>query len=154
MFQVTRPETTARPEAAAGPEKQEAAGQGEGRSGGKRLRLMAAVGFYKKILTVIRKAVKIMHVVKDITIRMRSHPGPGSPSGRAENGKFPRHRSDSGLGHFLREVFLTESEIPNASHICGCSSMVEHQPSKLDTWVRFPSPAFYPDIDLFHAIVA
>ncbi len=27
-------------------------------------------------------------------------------------------------------------------HICGCSSMVEHQPSKLDTWVRFPSPAF------------
>ena len=23
----------------------------------------------------------------------------------------------------------------------GCSSMVEHQPSKLDTWVRFPSPA-------------
>ncbi len=28
-------------------------------------------------------------------------------------------------------------------YICGCSSMVEHQPSKLDTWVRFPSPAFY-----------
>ena len=26
--------------------------------------------------------------------------------------------------------------------LCGCSSMVEHQPSKLDTWVRFPSPAF------------
>ena len=26
---------------------------------------------------------------------------------------------------------------------CGCSSMVEHQPSKLDTWVRFPSPAFF-----------
>ena len=25
--------------------------------------------------------------------------------------------------------------------LCGCSSMVEHQPSKLDTWVRFPSPA-------------
>ena len=25
----------------------------------------------------------------------------------------------------------------------GCSSMVEHQPSKLDTWVRFPSPAFF-----------
>ena len=23
----------------------------------------------------------------------------------------------------------------------GCSSMVERQPSKLDTWVRFPSPA-------------
>ncbi len=27
-------------------------------------------------------------------------------------------------------------------NICGCSSMVEHQPSKLDTWVRFPSPAY------------
>ena len=25
----------------------------------------------------------------------------------------------------------------------GCSSMVEHQPSKLDTWVRFPSPAWH-----------
>ena len=28
-------------------------------------------------------------------------------------------------------------------NICRCSSMVEHQPSKLDTWVRFPSPALY-----------
>ena len=28
----------------------------------------------------------------------------------------------------------------------GCSSMVEHQPSKLDTWVRFPSPAFHLQI--------
>ena len=27
--------------------------------------------------------------------------------------------------------------------LCGCSSMVEHQPSKLDTWVRFPSPAYF-----------
>ncbi len=25
--------------------------------------------------------------------------------------------------------------------VCGCSSMVELQPSKLTTWVRFPSPA-------------
>ena len=31
--------------------------------------------------------------------------------------------------------------IPALGMICGCSSMVEHQPSKLDTWVRFPSPA-------------
>ena len=30
--------------------------------------------------------------------------------------------------------------------LCGCSSMVEHQPSKLDTWVRFPSPAFHLQI--------
>ena len=32
--------------------------------------------------------------------------------------------------------------IPELGTSCGCSSMVEHQPSKLDTWVRFPSPAF------------
>ena len=31
-------------------------------------------------------------------------------------------------------------------YICGCSSMVEHQPSKLDTWVRFPSPAFLDQV--------
>ena len=29
---------------------------------------------------------------------------------------------------------------------CGRSSMVERQPSKLVTWVRFPSPAFQPDV--------
>ena len=27
------------------------------------------------------------------------------------------------------------------AYICGCSSMVEFQPSKLAAWVRFPSPA-------------
>ena len=32
---------------------------------------------------------------------------------------------------------VAESQSP----LCGCSSMVEHQPSKLVTWVRFPSPA-------------
>ncbi len=26
---------------------------------------------------------------------------------------------------------------------CRCSSVVEHQPSKLDMWVRFPSPAYF-----------
>ena len=31
--------------------------------------------------------------------------------------------------------------IPVLGMLCRCSSMVEHQPSKLDTWVRFPSPA-------------
>src|ERR1700686_3055612 len=31
--------------------------------------------------------------------------------------------------------------VPLASTECGCSSMVERQPSKLITWVRFPSPA-------------
>ena len=29
------------------------------------------------------------------------------------------------------------------SKFCGCSSMVEPQPSKLVTWVRFPSPALW-----------
>ena len=29
---------------------------------------------------------------------------------------------------------------------CGCSLMVELQPSKLTTWVRFPSPAPYVKI--------
>ena len=37
------------------------------------------------------------------------------------------------------DVFLIKSFI---FLLCGCSSMVEHQPSKLDTWVRFPSPAY------------
>ena len=30
----------------------------------------------------------------------------------------------------------------------GCSSVVEHQPSKLDMWVRFPSPASILNIEL------
>ena len=29
---------------------------------------------------------------------------------------------------------------------CGCSSMVEPQPSKLVAWVRFPSPAPFTKI--------
>ena len=29
----------------------------------------------------------------------------------------------------------------------GCSSMVERQPSKLDMWVRFPSPAPLKGLD-------
>ena len=32
-----------------------------------------------------------------------------------------------------------QSQIKNK--ICGCSSVVEYQPSKLAMWVRFPSPA-------------
>ena len=31
-------------------------------------------------------------------------------------------------------------------HKCRCGSMVEHQPSKLNTWVRFPSPALKMNI--------
>ena len=40
----------------------------------------------------------------------------------------------------LKNSEISESFSRN-NIICGCSSMVEHQPSKLDTWVRFPSPA-------------
>ena len=40
----------------------------------------------------------------------------------------------SHLPHCIRRMISPE--------LCGCSSMVEHQPSKLDTWVRFPSPAY------------
>ena len=44
----------------------------------------------------------------------------------------------------LAPPFHIQLHIPTAllPESCGCSSMVEHQPSKLDTWVRFPSPAF------------
>src|SRR5262245_29684900 len=46
---------------------------------------------------------------------------------------FPLHHSPGGR----REP----SERRRAGNECGCSSMVELQPSKLATWVRFPSPA-------------
>ena len=39
------------------------------------------------------------------------------------------------IGHFQISVVLYISTSR------GCSSMVELQPSKLTTWVRFPSPA-------------
>ena len=41
----------------------------------------------------------------------------------------------------IHRCLKVQSGLLTASYICGCSSMVEHQPSKLDTWVRFPSPA-------------
>ena len=41
-----------------------------------------------------------------------------------------------------QEVAGSNPVTPIYNVLCGCSSMVEHQPSKLDTWVRFPSPAF------------
>ncbi len=45
----------------------------------------------------------------------------------------------------LVECHLAKVDVagPNPVYrsICGCSSMVEPQPSKLVTWVRFPSPA-------------
>jgi hypothetical protein len=38
-------------------------------------------------------------------------------------------------------VALRSGDRTTGSSVCGCSSMVELQPSKLITWVRFPSPA-------------
>ena len=39
-------------------------------------------------------------------------------------------------------IGYTKFRCDGQAQMCGCSSMVEHQPSKLDTWVRFPSPAY------------
>ena len=50
--------------------------------------------------------------------------------------------------HGATSSILYRNTAYDVPQICGCSSMVEHQPSKLDTWVRFPSPAF------FYAIVS
>ncbi len=57
----------------------------------------------------------------------------------------------SGCGSAWLERLVWDQEVAGsnpvtpiwAKMICGCSSMVEHQPSKLDTWVRFPSPALF-----------
>ena len=51
----------------------------------------------------------------------------------------------SGCGSAWLERLVWDQEVAGSNPVtpttCGCSSMVEHQPSKLDTWVRFPSPA-------------
>ena len=51
----------------------------------------------------------------------------------------------TGCGSAWLERLVWDQEVagsnPVTPTVCGCSSMVDHQPSKLDTWVRFPSPA-------------
>ena len=51
----------------------------------------------------------------------------------------------TGCGSAWLERLVWDQEVAGSNPVtpttCGCSSMVEHQPSKLDTWVRFPSPA-------------
>ena len=43
---------------------------------------------------------------------------------------------------FMIECISLRRAVKNINNLCcGCSSMVEFQPSKLATWVRFPSPA-------------
>ena len=50
-----------------------------------------------------------------------------------------------GCGSAWLERLVWDQEVAGSNPVTpmmrGCSSMVEHQPSKLDTWVRFPSPA-------------
>ena len=41
----------------------------------------------------------------------------------------------------LAKVEVASPSLVYRSIFCGCNSMVEFQPSKLATWVRFPSPA-------------
>ena len=58
----------------------------------------------------------------------------------------------TGCGSVWLERLVWDQEVAGSNPVtpitpikyffCRCSSMVEHQPSKLDTWVRFPSPAF------------
>ena len=59
--------------------------------------------------------------------------------------KTKRQNSISGCGSAWLERLVWDQEVAGSNPVtpttCGCSSMVEHQPSKLDTWVRFPSPA-------------
>ena len=61
--------------------------------------------------------------------------------------KTKRQNSISGCGSAWLERLVWDQEVAGSNPVtpttCGCSSMVEHQPSKLDTWVRFPSPALF-----------
>ena len=42
---------------------------------------------------------------------------------------------------FFYCIIINVLRTQQKTNTCGCSSVVEHQPSKLDMWVRFPSPA-------------
>ena len=63
-----------------------------------------------------------------------------------------RKNITSGCGSAWLERLVWDQEVAGSNPVtpttCGCSSMVEHQPSKLDTWVRFPSPALPKQIVL------
>ena len=61
---------------------------------------------------------------------------------------FPVPRQGSGYAvvaqlveRHLAKVEVASPSLVYRSILCGCNSMVEFQPSKLATWVRFPSPA-------------
>ena len=59
-------------------------------------------------------------------------------------------KNTTGCGSAWLERLVWDQEVAGSNPVtpilskintCGCSSVVEHQPSKLDMWVRFPSPA-------------
>ena len=81
-------------------------------------------------------------------------PSPALFFNKAIQFKFSLTVRMPGCGSVWLECLIWDQEVAGSnpvtpicdnSHInpCGCSSMVEHQPSKLDTWVRFPSPALF-----------
>ena len=76
-----------------------------------------AVGFFLSSLSALSRGHWTPGLIPD---PLRKFPAVAGFKGGVISGSLPRVRADS------------ES---------GCSSMVELQPSKLDAWVRFPSPA-------------
>ena len=76
--------------------------------------------------------------VPDVRVRVSSS---------ARFSPIPRQGSGYAVVAQLVERHLAKVEVASPSlvyrsiFICGCNSMVEFQPSKLATWVRFPSPA-------------
>ena len=81
---------------------------------------------YKKIKKVVDIFFPLLYTNSCVTERTQTNP--------------------SGCGSAWLERLVWDQEVAGSNPVtpttCGCSSMVEHQPSKLDTWVRFPSPAF------------
>ena len=75
--------------------------------------------------------------VPDVRVRVSSS---------ARFSPVPRQGSGYAVVAQLVERHLAKVEVASPSLVyrsilCGCNSMVEFQPSKLATWVRFPSPA-------------
>ena len=70
--------------------------------------------------------------------------------------ELQNHITLTGCGSAWLERLIWDQEVagsnPVTPTVSGCSSMVELQPSKLITWVRFPSPAWYLFKDIFERI--